>query len=74
MITYDVISYDAAGSHHTVCDDEGMTRFVDLMVNGDFPEDTDPNSLVGKRFDADYDYPLIAIAMNVRPHTTKSRS
>ena len=50
-----------------VIDEKGETRLVDLMVCGNFPPDTDPESLVGKTFEAEYDYPYISIAMHVNP-------
>ena len=62
---YKVSSYDYTQRAHWVEDDEGNKRLVDLLVNGDFPEDVEPESLIGKTYRAAYDYPFIAIAMYV---------
>jgi hypothetical protein len=45
------------------------TKYVDLMVNGDLPKDTDPESLVGRTFTSEYDYPYVSIAHGVREVT-----
>ena len=62
---YKVLSYDEAQRAHQVEDDEGNKRLVDLLVNGDFDEDVDPEALIGKTYRAAYDYPFIAIAVEV---------
>jgi hypothetical protein len=67
METYKVLSYDVLQNVHRVQDEQGATKFVDLMVHGDFPEGTTHESLVGQTFVCDYTYPYISIAMNVRP-------
>lgn len=71
MKTYLVKSYDKLNGAHkcTVTSMNGQVDdyMVDLLVNGDFPKDTNPEDLVGKVFKAKYDYPYIAIAMDVNP-------
>lgn len=66
MPRYQLLRYDAQQNCHLVEDEAGAKRFVDVMVNGDFPEETEPESIVGQRVECDYEYPYIAIAMNVR--------
>jgi|DEB0MinimDraft_3_1074331.scaffolds.fasta_scaffold58616_4 hypothetical protein len=63
---YKVISYEKAQRAHRVEDSEGHYRLVDLMVSGDFPEDTQPEDLVGKTFKAKREFPFIAIAEGVK--------
>ena len=63
---YTVESYEPSQNCHKCDCHDGTKRLVDLMVNGDFPQGTTPESLVGKTFDADYEHPYITIAMNVR--------
>lgn len=66
MKTYKVLFYDKEYDAH-LCKDENATRYlVNLMVNGDFSKDTSPEDLVGKTFTADYDFPYIALAVNVK--------
>lgn len=51
-----------------VCKDEfGKRHQVDMMVNGDFPEGTTPESLVGKTYECQYTHPNVEIAMGVNP-------
>jgi len=50
---------------HQVTDERNQTRMMDVMVAGDLPEDTDPESLVGKTVYYDYEHPWIAIAQGV---------
>lgn len=63
---YDVLKYDAANGCHLVRDETERIRRVDLIVNGDFPHDMEPESLIGKTVECDYEYPYVAIAMHVR--------
>ena len=67
MPKYTVKYFRTSDNCHMVIDEKGETRLVDLMVCGNFPPDTDPESLVGKTFEAEYDYPYISIAMHVNP-------
>jgi hypothetical protein len=50
---------------HEVTDEKNQVRMMDVMVAGDFPEDTDPESLVGETVYYDYEHPWIAIAQGV---------
>ena len=65
-MVYEILEYDKQYNCHVVRDAMGMRRFVDIMVNGDFPAGTEPESLVGQKVECDYEHPFIAIAMNVR--------
>ena len=65
MITYKVIKYIPSDRAHLVEDDNGRKRRVDLIVDGGFPEDTCPESLVGKTFTSVSEFPFIAIAVGV---------
>lgn len=83
MKTYKVIRYnpgssepDYAGApvytHTCIVSEPGKPsreEHIDLMINGDFPKDTDPKSLVGRTFTADYDYAYVSIAVRVREVT-----
>ena len=51
---------------HVCINENGASQFVDLMVNGDFPEDFDPTELVGKTVEVERIHPYIAIAHNVK--------
>jgi hypothetical protein len=66
MPIYELLEYDARNNCHKVKDEAGVTRLVDVMVNGDFPEGTEPESIVGQKVECKYEYPYIAIAMHVR--------
>ena len=50
---------------HLVTDEKNQTRMMDVMVAGFMPENTDPESLVGKTVYYDYEHPWIAIAQGV---------
>lgn len=65
-MNYKVIAYDEINRAHRVEDSKGNKRLVDLMTDGDFPEDIEPEALEGKTFVADSEFPYIAIAMGVR--------
>jgi len=63
-----VIAYnDHFGCH--VCEFDGpgrRTALVDLFVNGDFPEDVSPASLIGKTVSVAYAHGFIWIGSDVR--------
>jgi len=50
---------------HVITDEEGRKRMMDVMVAGDLPENTDPESLIGESIFYDYEHPWIAIAQGV---------
>jgi len=62
----EIMSYDALNRCHRVKDESGVIRLVDVMINGDFPEETEPESIVGQKVEYRYEHPYIAIAMYVR--------
>ena len=66
MEVFKILSYDPYVMCHRVEDRQGKKRLVDVMINGDFPEGTNPDELVGKTVACDYDYPYITIAMRVQ--------
>lgn len=64
-----VRSYNREESYH-FCDIGAFKGLrIDLMVNGDFPEGTSPEELVGKEFTCDYLHAHEFIAMHVKPFT-----
>ena len=74
MIRYKVLDY-SENSGDFRCEVSGKsivtnTIKVDLLVNGDFPQGIDPKSLVGNTYEAEYDFPVTVIAMNVNPIPT----
>ena len=85
MKTYKVLEYNPysndpkfmgrpSGTHTCLVSEPGRwdrKEYIDLMVNGDLPKDTDPESLVGRTFTAGYDYPYVSIAMYVREVTPR---
>lgn len=66
MITYEILEYFPNSLCHRVRDEKGVVRLVDIMVNGDFPEDTKPESLIGQKIQCDYEYPDVTIAVRAR--------
>lgn len=50
---------------HQVTDERNQMRMMDVMVAGDLPVDTDPESLVGKTVYYEHEHPWIAIAKGV---------
>jgi len=63
---FKVIEYNPTHIYHTVKGNNGEIRRLDLMVNGDFPEGTKPESIVGQWVSWDRDFPYISIARNAR--------
>ena len=74
-----VKKYEGPPLDYHVCEDEeGNRHFVDLIVNGDFRDQTDGlqgdsyieflHTLVGKMFEVDYLHPHLVLAMNVKPY------
>lgn len=66
MKQYTVLKYNNFLGCHECLDENGRHCRVDLMVHGSLPEDTNPEALVGRTFEADYDFPHISLAVNVR--------
>jgi hypothetical protein len=60
-----VISYREDGNYHMCRDERGEVIRVDLMVSGSLPEDTPPQSLVGKVVTCEYYHPFLVIAQGV---------
>jgi hypothetical protein len=65
MLEYTVIGYNEIERCHK-CKINNKIRLVDLMINGDFPEETNPESLIGKTIEAEWEHPYISIATNVK--------
>lgn len=63
---YKVRAYQKHTNVWECLDSEGSVHLIDLMVNGDFPEDTDPEFLVGKTVEVDRMHTYISIAHGVR--------
>lgn len=62
---FEVVGYDKNMNCHVCLDSDGQKHRIDLMVNGDFPQGTEPDSLLGKRVSCDYTYPCVSIGMGV---------
>ena len=69
--TYRVLSYSELDLAHECIDQNGTKSYIDLMVDGGFPEGTTPESLVGNTYEAEYDFPYVSIAMGVNPNSIK---
>ncbi len=41
-------------------------RLMDVLVDGGFPDGTNPEDVIGKEIEADYSYPHVEIAMGVK--------
>jgi hypothetical protein len=67
-----VISYDEEGNYHWCRDKRGEELRVDLMACGTLPEDTTPQSLVGKIVTCKYVYPFLVIAEGVSLDSSSS--
>lgn len=67
-ITLRVVGYNKQHQYHYCVDENKGSCRVDLMVNGDFPQDTDPQSLVGNTYEIDYKFPIIELAIGVNPN------
>jgi len=65
MKHFEVVEYDANANWHVCRDSDGKIHRVDLMANGDFPEGTEPESLIGKTVSCDYTFPFISIGIGV---------
>lgn len=63
---YKVRAYQKHTNVWECLDKDGAVYLIDLMVNGDFPEDTDPEFLVGKTVEVAGTFPYISIAHGVR--------
>ena len=62
MILKVIKDVDHPHNYHTCEDESGRLHRVDLLVNGDLPEETTPEDLVGKTVTVDYLAPYITIA------------
>lgn len=64
-----VLSYSPELDVHTChnFDYPGNRLRLDLMTSGAFPEDTTPESLVGKVYEIEYTHPFIEMAEGVNP-------
>lgn len=67
---YRVLEYGPMHMAHLCDRSDGQKVWVDLMVDGSFPY-AEPEELVGKQYDADYDYEHrnVHLAHNVREVT-----
>ncbi len=54
------------GCHECTFDGGLRTVFVDLFVNGDLPENLEPNDLIGKTVQVNYTHGFIWLADGVR--------
>lgn len=61
----DVISYDIFNMMH-VCKFNGLTILVDLLVNGDFDDEIDPEELIGKTVSVEYTHTNRFLAAGVK--------
>ena len=61
-------AYDWEYPHfvHECTDEQGQRCYIDLLVNGDFKENIDPYSLVGKTVEVERTHAYIAIAHGVK--------
>ena len=62
----EVKSYNHHWMAHDCRDGNGAIRRIDLLVNGDFEKDMDPEDLVGKRVEINSVHPFIEIAHGVK--------
>ncbi len=60
--------------HHVCQDENGHNIKVDMMVNGDFPVGTTPESLIGNTFGVKSLEPYTLLAMGVNPEPLKINS
>ena len=63
---FKVISYLSHVDSHKVITEDGNTMIADLLTNADFPDDTDPKSLIGKEFTYEYTHPYITFFCGVK--------
>lgn len=61
-----VKAYNETFACHECLFDGTKTVFVDLFVNGDLSEITEPQELVGKTVQVDYTHGFLWLAMNVQ--------
>lgn len=62
---FKVIEYEKIYDCHVCIDEDDKRHLIDLMVAGDFPEGTSPESLIGKTVSCSYTLPHISIAKGV---------
>ena len=63
---FKVKKYRSHPYDYHVCEDEnGRERRIDLLVNGDLPKDTTPESLVGKTVKVHHLHAYVEIAHDV---------
>lgn len=67
-----IVSYDSINNCHNCIDEQGEERKVDMMVNGNFSNGTDLNSLIGNTYEVGRIFPYAEIAMDVNPEPIKS--
>lgn len=60
-----IVKYSKDQMCHRVIGEDGIERFMDIMVNGDFPESQDEEELVGREVEYESEHAYISIAMNV---------
>lgn len=66
MKTVKVIRYLPEFGCHECIDQDGKKRMIDLIVSGCLNENIEPESMVGKSFEYEYDHPFISLAEGVR--------
>lgn len=62
---YNVKKFNSDGNYHVLEDLNGNKYFMDIMVDGGWPEDTNPEDLVGKKIRMERSYAFISIAVGV---------